>query len=331
MKTLITIFIATFILFNPIKEDPKEKRIKFLNKVFEQLETRIANPAWLETKSYKAFKKKLYKEKNLLLNENDFLSLLNKEREKLPFTHFYLKRKKTRTTSTINKKEGPAITWRAIDKQTAYLNARTFSGNGLAMIKALQGIGYSNYNNLIIDLRGNTGGSLDAPVILGQFLTNKAIDAGYYMTRKWFLENKRDATLKDVPSFPFLKEFTSEAIQKMYANEAAFRMVIPEHDRPIYKGNVYVLVSKHTASACEPLIDLFKKEKIATLVGVQSAGAMLSGFEYTINEEFNIFLPIADYQTANGERLDKIGVAPDVKVESEKALDYVLDILINKE
>jgi len=308
MKTIIAIFITTLTLVTLVKEDPKEKRIEFLNKVFEQLETRIANPAWLETKSYKAFKRKLYTKKSLSLSESEFLSLFNKERVKLPFTHFYLKRKNNSTTNISQNNEKPAITWKAINKQTAYLNARTFSGDGKAMIQSLQGIGYNTYDNLIIDLRDNGGGSLDAPVILGQFLTNQTIDAGFYMTRKWFLEKQREATLEDMSSFPFLKEFTFQAIKKMYDNEAAFRMVIPGHNRPIYKGNVYVLVSQNTGSACEPLIDLLKKEKVATLVGEQSAGAMLSGFDYPVNDDFDVFLPIADYQTANGERLDKIGV-----------------------
>ena len=105
-------------------------------------------------------------------------------------------------------------------------------------------------------------------------------------------------------------------------------MVLPRHDQPIFKGKVYVLVNSNTASACEPLIDLLQKKHIATLVGPPSAGAMLSGQSFKINENYSLFLPISDYQTAEGDRLDKKGVIPEHKVRSENTLDYVLEKLI---
>ena len=128
---------------------------------------------------------------------------------------------------------------------------------------------------------------------------------------------------------PFLQDFTYQGIGKMFAEQEAFRMVLPPHQHPIYKGKVFVLVNENTASACEPLIDLLKKEGIATLVGSSSAGAMLSGKWFQVNENYKVFIPISDYQTADGDRLDKKGVQPDIKVDPNQALDYVLSELIN--
>jgi carboxyl-terminal processing protease len=91
-----------------------------------------------------------------------------------------------------------------------------------------------------------------------------------------------------------------------------------------------VLIDSNTASACEPLIDLLQKKNIATLVGSNSAGEMLSGQTFKVDDNYQVFLPISDYQTADGDRLDKKGVAPDHEVDPEQALDYVLEQLIGQ-
>ena len=117
---------------------------------------------------------------------------------------------------------------------------------------------------------------------------------------------------------------TLEDIMDAYTNLEAFRMVIPSHSNPTFKGKVVILTSNITASACEPLIDLLQKEKIATIVGRKTAGAMLSGNYFRISKELNLFLPISDYLTAEGKRIDKVGISPDISVNAEEALEYVL-------
>ena len=208
------------------------------------------------------------------------------------------------------------------------MKVRTFVTDAKPMVKAVNEIGIDTYDHLIIDLRDNGGGNLDAPVILGRFLTQESIDAGIYLTRKWFLEENRSANKEDIKEFPFLKDFTLKGISKMYATEKAFRMVLPPHSNPTFKGKVYVLVNSNTASACEPLIDLLQKKKIAAIVGPVSAGNMLTGQEFKIDEKYTAFIPIADYQTANGDRIDQVGVTPKHKVRSENTLNYVLTKLI---
>lgn len=331
MRTFTIILLGLFsILINPNHENPERKKV--LDKVFLLLEENIANPDWLKDQSFLDFKKDMYSEKVMKLSDINFLYYFKEQRHKLPFSHLNLEVNSLPKLKQESKKEEPVLYWKPLNKTTAYLKVRTFVSEAQPMIKAVSEIGIDTYDHLIIDLRDNGGGNLDAPVVLGRFLTQSHIDAGIYLTRKWFQEEKRSATKEDIPTFPFLQDFTTKGIFKMYREEKAFRMVLPPHSNPVFKGKVYVLVNSNTASACEPLIDLLQKEKIATLVGPRSAGNMLTGDYFKVNEKYKLFLPIADYQTANGDRLDRVGVIPEHKVRSENTLEFVLENLIkNKE
>lgn len=332
MKTIITFYLALFVLGNTYAHtNPKRK--KLLDKTFTILEANIANPAWLDTQAYQNFKETLYSDAAMRLSQEDFDTLIKKERESLPFTHFQLrpkKRKKNTKAKSTSTKRVPIVSWKEIDPNTAYLRIRSFSVRAQPVLEAVTQIGLDRYENLIIDLRNNTGGNLEGPIVLGKFLTQQPIDAGVYLTRKWYDTHNRLATPEEIQTFPFLKDMTYEGINKMFAEEAAFRMFIPGHTNPTFKGKVFVLVNENTASANEPLIDLFKKNKIATLVGSKSAGAMLNGAYFKVTKNYKMFLPIADYQTADGTRIDKVGVSPDIEVDSAKALNYVLENLIGK-
>lgn len=330
MRTIITLFIAVFSL-SVLANNQVNERIQFLDKVFELLETNVANPAWLESEAYAGFKTKMYDRNTLQLSETDFYSTFQEERKALPFTHFYLLPRKNATSSIdAPKKERQLLSWKEMNAHTAYLDVRSFSGGAEQMMKAIGEIGIDTYDNLIIDLRDNGGGTLDAPVILGQFLTNKPIDAGVYLTRKWFETEARSAEVEDINDFPFLQDFTYSGITKMFQENAAFRMVLPGHNRSVYQGNVYVLVNGNTASACEPLIHVLKQYEVGTLVGECSAGAMLSAYTFEVNENYDVFIPIADFQMADGARIDKVGVTPTIEVDQDNALEYVLSELIAK-
>lgn len=334
MKTIAILFLSFFALSNQPNPEKinsnKKERIQLLNKVFQLLENHAANPNWIKSASLQEFKELMYSEKTLNLGEAEFIELFKSERHKLNFSHFDLYSKmhsnSLMNTNTENKTE--SIYWKEANKNTAYLRVKTFTISAEPMVKAVSEIGTEKYENLIIDLRGNGGGSLDAAVVLGRFLTQQPIDAGIYLTKSWFEKQNRYATKDDIKKMPFLKDFTFDGIAKMYATQDAFRMVLPPHQNPIFKGNVFVLINSSSASTCEPLIDLFKKHNIATLVGKTSAGNMLTGQIFTIDNNYSVFIPIADYQTADGSRLDQIGVIPHYEVDPNKAFKFVMDELI---
>jgi len=78
------------------------------------------------------------------------------------------------------------------------------------------------------------------------------------------------------------------------------RLILPAHDDSIFEGRVVILTDAGTASA------------------------MLSGESFPMDETFRLFLPVADYVTPDGVRLDRRGVAPDIEVPAEQALERAL-------
>ncbi|MEO1655083.1 MAG: S41 family peptidase, partial [Bacteroidota bacterium] len=308
------------------EKSKQEKRKAEIEKIIEISEQHICNLNWLDSPEWKTFKNELQKPELLDLDLLAFKKRFRELARPLPFTHFYLIVKQKSTGA--KKAAPPAFAWKAIDQKTALLTIRSFIADGPAMYNITQEIQAQGFENLIIDLRENGGGSLDAAVVLGQYLTQKPIDAGYYLTRQWFEASRALPTLEEVQGFPYLKEMTLSGFRKIAKEEAAFRMVIPGHERPIFEGPVYVLINSNTASTCEAFIALLQEIKRAKLVGATTDGAMLSGNYHPIHEKLTLFLPEADYLTAQGNRIDKVGVQPDIKVRSEEALEYTLEHLI---
>lgn len=303
-------------------------RAQEVNTILEISEKYICNPHWLNTEEWKVFVRNIRSENVLQLSVQDFRTHFNKEAKKLPFTHYYLSAVQTKNQGT--KEEDPYFELKSIDDNTAHLIIRSFVSDAQTMFKLTKEIQEKGYKNLIIDMRDNTGGTLDAPVVLARFLTQESIDAGIYMTQPWFAQNDHYPTKEEIQQLPFLEDLSLQGFRSIVKKSPAFRMVIPGHDQAVFQGKVYVLTNSITGSACEPVVDLLKKKGLATIVGQRTAGAMLSGEYIPVSNSLRLFLPVADYMTAEGSRIDKVGVLPDVKKSHEEALPYVLNQIAKK-
>ena len=77
------------------------------------------------------------------------------------------------------------------------------------------------------------------------------------------------------------------------------------------------------------IAELLQRSGRATLVGTQTAGQMLSGSFAELPDGFKLFLPVADYYTATGARVEGQGIAPDrVTTGDEDALTVAIDRLV---
>ena len=71
-------------------------------------------------------------------------------------------------------------------------------------------------------------------------------------------------------------------------------------------------------------------EANVTLIGETTAGAMLSSQFFDIGDGYAVRIPIADYYTASGVRIEGVGVAADIAVEPSRALDRARDLAASR-
>lgn len=332
MKTIIiAISFLCISITSYAQYDPLQERKEMVHTIIDLAEKHICNPAFLETPEWDVFVNYIQSEEVLSLEEIPFGKAFNIAARELTFSHFYLKYSNKEKRRNSKKSTQKSVTKKAfelseVDSETVILTVRQFIANGSLMKSLVTEISEKGYKNLIIDLRGNSGGTLDAAVVLGQFITPNMIDAGSYLSRSWFEQNNRYPTQEEINKFPFLRDMTHAGFREA-AKQPAFRMVIPPHSNPTFQGEVYVLTDHNTASTCEPLVYLLKQQNVAKVVGEHTAGAMLSGMDFKLTKKLTLFMPVQDYITADGHRLDKVGVQPTVEVASEKALETALELL----
>lgn len=138
---------------------------------------------------------------------------------------------------------------------------------------------------MILDLRGNGGGYMSS---LNQLIDN-------------FFD--KEVSVGKVKERDGVKSFT-----------------VKPGDNKKYKGKLVVLIDSGSASAAEIFARVIQLEKRGTVIGDQSAGAVMAAIKisHTFGLDslvpYGISVTVADLTMKDGQRLEKIGVTPDEKI-----------------
>jgi len=281
----------------------------------------IANPAFLESDAWIAFATALEGPGVLKMDDAEFRAWFNEAVQALPFTHFRLFWNRSGGPST----DAPAgVSVREVVPGTALLDIDHFEVDVEVMTAALTKVLKGGYRTLVIDLRGNEGGSFPSVLALARFLVREPVDAGVFLTRKWFVENGGYPDGAERAAIAALETLDLAAFSRQLEQDGAVRLVMPAHAGPVFEGQVAILTDNDTGSAAEPFVYLMQLRGIP-VIGERTAGAMLSAERMPIDETFVLFVPVADYMAPDGTRLDKRGVRPDVAVPADQALHAALE------
>jgi carboxyl-terminal processing protease len=303
-------------------DENTEQRTALVERAIATAEAAVANPAFLDTAEWAAFKSSIRETAQQPQDGRSFRQAFNQAAEQLPFTHFQLHS----TKSSKGEAEGApnvSLSWPRND--VALLNIRMFAGAPSVITEAMDEVIKRQAQTLIVDLRGTPGGSFPTAVALSNKLRWEAIDAGAFMTRKWFMQHGDYPTAEQYPNIAALEVLDLEAFAAQLQRDGAARLVIPAHEQPVFEGQVMVLTDGATGSTCEPLVYMLKQQG-AMVIGERTFGGMLSAQYFPMDEHNKLFVPVADYVTPDLLRLDRRGVAPTVQVLSSEALDHALEI-----
>jgi hypothetical protein len=178
-----------------------------------------------------------------------------------------------------------------------YLNITSFEAPEQAKQTADHALHFLQYiDALIIDLRNNSGGSIQMVQYLCSYFFDQATHLNSYYWRRgdyseefWTMDTINGKKRPDMP--------------------------------------LYILVGPQTFSAGEEMAYNLKVQKRAILIGEKTGGGAHPGRRFTLNERFQIFIPTGRaINPVTGSSWENIGVLPDI----ESNIDQAFTIALNK-
>jgi len=135
---------------------------------------------------------------------------------------------------------------------------------------------------LIIDLRGNDGGSIEGmKLLLGRFVSERR-KYGTYINR-----NERN------------EDFIEPVGTK-------------------YQGKVVLLVDEMSISGAENMAGIVQQFNIGKIIGNQTPGQMLWGNGYLINDSIALAIPIYKLEYPNEFNIENSGIKPNIEIELKR-------------
>jgi Peptidase family S41/Tricorn protease C1 domain len=215
------------------------------------------------------------------------------------------------------------ITWKQLTSSIGYLRIESFEDGPKVVERVDRAFAeLGNKDALVVDLRGNGGGTLSAAMRLGDYLLPQMQPVGYFASRAG-LSRRGARSIDQINSsmLPVFSGYDSEAFAREMENKGALMLATGGRAKSPYRGRVVVLIDEYCFSASEALASVIKETRAATLIGRRTTGAMLSGNPVTLEGEWTLLLPVWDFRTAKGVRVEGRGVEPTIAVKYREDKD----------
>jgi len=215
------------------------------------------------------------------------------------------------------------ITWKQLTSSVGYLRIESFEDGPTVVARVDRAFAeLGNYEALVIDLRGNGGGTLSAAMRLGDYLLPRMQPVGYFASRAGLTRHGvRSIDLINASALPVFSGYNSEDFSREMVNKGALMLATGGRAESRYRGRVVVLIDEYCFSASEALASVVKERCAATLIGRRTAGAMLSGHTVELEGGWTLLLPVWDFRTPQGFRVEGRGVEPTIAVKQRDDKD----------
>ena len=165
---------------------------------------------------------------------------------------------------------------------------------------------------LVIDLRGNTGGGIGCLRVMSHLCADRR-GVGYSVSRD---VARKGFTKERLPAFDRIPTSKLGVVPLLFRFARARRSVAVFTEslgRQPHHGRVAMLVNEHSASAAEMVAAFASEYRLATLVGVKTAGRLVATSAFKVGLGYRLVLPVAAYYTWNGANLEGSGVVPTIE------------------
>lgn len=313
---------------NPVVSYPLDHYPEIVSEALDTAKSRIYNRKVLETEEWIDFETTIKNKSKEINDDVELVFAFYYYASKLPFSHFNLTRIEEDTTQVYQTNKSQNLFLKEKSPKTALLTIKSFGGKGAEVDSVFSVIIGKGYTNLIVDLRNNAGGTVEAGLTFASKVLDTAIVGGFFLTQKWFNHNQEIPDRNELDELPVFSEANYDLIIEGIHNKKGLLLRV-EPSRVTFNGNLYIVTNERTASTCEPIVHGLKTVNRATIVGKTTAGAMLNGERFDLKSGFSVFVPTADYYTIDGLRIDQNGVEPNIKLEDNQPLEYIMSQLIN--
>ena len=168
-------------------------------------------------------------------------------------------------------------------------------------------------DHLIIDLRGNIGGSLGF-ARLASYMCPGKIPIGNNLTPKRLRSGYDRESLPRVP-MPANKIEALLTLGRFGIRDKSVVLLTQGLGPQPFHGRIIILVNEWTNSAAEMVTSFAAENNLATIIGTKTAGNVLGAVNFKGGSGYWVRLPIFGWYTSQGESLDGKGVAPDIRVD----------------
>ena len=208
------------------------------------------------------------------------------------------------------------IMWRQLAPSVGYLRIESFGDSPQVVARidrAFAELGH--HAALVIDLRGNGGGALGAAMRLGDYILPRTQPVGYFASRAGLVRRRvRSIDQLDPAVLSVFSGYDAEQFTREMASEGALMLTTGGRAPRPYRGRVAVLIDDYCFRASLALARVVKDTGTATLMGGRTTGAMLSADFVTVGGGWTLLLPVWDFRTPKGVRVEGRGVEPDIPV-----------------
>jgi C-terminal processing protease CtpA/Prc len=168
-------------------------------------------------------------------------------------------------------------------------------------------------DRLIVDLRGNIGGSLGF-ARLASYMCPGKIPIGNSLTPK---RQRRGYVRESLPQVP-MPANKIEALLTLgafvFRDKSVVLMTQGLGPQPFH-GRIVILVNEWTNSAAEMVTSFAAENGLAAIVGTKTAGNVLGAVNFKVGSGYWVRLPIFGWYTSKGESLDGKGVTPHIDLD----------------
>ena len=221
---------------------------------------------------------------------------------------------------------------RRLDADLGYIKISMFPGTigvDVANQISVAAAELEDTKGLVLDLRGNTGGGVGSLRVMS-LLTPKKIPVGFSLRHQWkggelAQAKNRFVRFNSIPSKKSRLWLLSLRFLPVMLKKSPIVLETEGLGTRSFQGNIVIVVDRHTASAAEMIVAFAKENNLATVVGENTAGRLLSATSVKVGYGYRLALPVGAYHTWSGGVLEGTPIPPDDLVPfswKERKLGY---------